>query len=66
MQQIVECVPNFSNGRNPVVYNRIADAIRAVEQIPFWTSAPMPDHNRTVITFVGRAGGSRRSRLSRY
>ncbi len=53
MQQIVECVPNFSNGRNPAIYNRIADAIRAVEQITLLDISADPDHNRTVITFVG-------------
>ncbi|HSH04886.1 MAG TPA: glutamate formimidoyltransferase [Anaerolineae bacterium] len=53
MQQIVECVPNFSDGRRPEVYNAIADAIRSVDNIRFLDLSADPDHNRTVITFVG-------------
>ena len=53
MPQLVECVPNFSNGRNPEVYNRIADAIRAVSGAQVLDVSADPDHNRTVITFVG-------------
>ncbi|MFN2253041.1 MAG: glutamate formiminotransferase, partial [Candidatus Promineifilaceae bacterium] len=33
MQQIVECVPNFSNGRDPEVYNKIAGVISAVKGV---------------------------------
>ncbi len=53
MQQIVECVPNFSDGRNPQVYNGIADAIRSVRGTHVLNVSADPDHNRTVITFVG-------------
>ncbi|MCA9972139.1 MAG: glutamate formimidoyltransferase [Anaerolineales bacterium] len=53
MQQLVECVPNFSNGRNPEVYNAIADAIRGVRGVYVLDVSADPDHNRTVITFVG-------------
>ncbi|MCB8965984.1 MAG: glutamate formimidoyltransferase [Chloroflexota bacterium] len=53
MQQIVECVPNFSNGRNPEVYNAIANAIRNVRGVQLLDVSADPDHNRTVITFVG-------------
>lgn len=53
MQQIVECVPNFSNGRDPEIYNGIADAIRSVNGIHVLGVSADPDHNRTVITFVG-------------
>ncbi len=53
MQQLVECVPNFSDGRNPEVYNGIADAIRAVPGANVLDVSADPDHNRTVITFVG-------------
>lgn len=52
MQALVECVPNFSNGRDPAVYGRIADAIRGGAVQVLDVSAD-PDHNRTVITFVG-------------
>ena len=53
MKQIVECVPNFSDGRRPHVYNAIADAIRAVPGTHVLDVSPDPDHNRTVVTFVG-------------
>lgn len=53
MPQLVECVPNFSDGRRPEVYNAIADAIRAVEGVRVLDVSPDADHNRTVITFAG-------------
>ncbi|HRQ41727.1 MAG TPA: glutamate formimidoyltransferase [Chloroflexota bacterium] len=54
MHQLVECVPNFSNGRDPAIYNAIADAIRSVHNsIRLLDLSADPDHNRTVITFVG-------------
>lgn len=53
MQKIVECVPNFSNGRDPHVYNAIADAIRGVRGTKVLDVSADPDHNRTVITFLG-------------
>ena len=53
MQPLVECVPNFSNGRDPQVYNAIADAIRAVPGVQVLDISADPDHNRTVVTFVG-------------
>lgn len=53
MQQIVECVPNFSDGRRPEVYNAIADAVRGTPGAHVLSVSPDADHNRTVITFVG-------------
>lgn len=53
MQQIVECIPNFSNGRSPDVYNSIADAIRTVPSVRILHVSANTSHNRTVITFVG-------------
>lgn len=53
MQQLVECVPNFSEGRNEAVYNQIADAIRSVHGVRVLDVSADADHNRTVITFVG-------------
>lgn len=57
MQQIVECVPNFSDGRRPAVYNAIADAMRSVSQVQVLDVSADPDHNRTVITCVGTPDG---------
>jgi glutamate formiminotransferase len=55
MSKLVQCVPNFSEGRRPEVYQAIAAAVaaRAVEGVRLIDMAPDPDHNRTVITFVG-------------
>jgi hypothetical protein len=53
MQQVVECVPNFSNGRHPEVYNSIAEAIGGVRGAHVLDVSADADHNRTVITFVG-------------
>ena len=53
MQPLVECVPNFSEGRKTAVYTAIADAIRSVRGINVLDVSADPDHNRTVITFVG-------------
>lgn len=54
MQKIVECVPNFSDGRRPEVYNGIADVIRQVRGVRVLDVSADADHNRTVITFVGQ------------
>ena len=53
MAQIIECVPNFSDGRRPEVYDAIADAIRSVRGARILDVSSDADHNRTVITFVG-------------
>ncbi|MEW5987594.1 MAG: glutamate formimidoyltransferase [Chloroflexota bacterium] len=53
MQKIVECVPNFSDGRRPEVYNAIADTIRALPGVRVLDVSADKDHNRSVITFIG-------------
>lgn len=53
MSRIVECIPNFSEGRRAEVIEAIAAAIRSVPGIRLLGSDPDPDHNRTVVTFVG-------------
>ncbi len=52
MRRLVECVPNFSEGRKPETVQRIADAIAAVETACVLDTHIDPDHNRSVITFV--------------
>ena len=49
---LVECVPNFSEGRRPDVVQQIAAAITAVESACVLDTHIDPDHNRSVITFV--------------
>jgi glutamate formiminotransferase/formiminotetrahydrofolate cyclodeaminase len=53
MQKIVECVPNFSEGRDTAKIDLIADAIRAIEGVSLLDVDPGKDTNRTVMTFVG-------------
>jgi glutamate formiminotransferase len=50
---LIECVPNFSEGRNQETLNAIDRAIRSVSGIMLLRSEMDPDHNRSVITFAG-------------
>lgn len=54
MAEIVECVPNFSEGRRKEVVEAIESAIAAVSGVRVLDVGIDPDHNRSVITFVGR------------
>ena len=53
MRKIVECVPNFSEGRNPEIIEAIANAIRKTEGCTLLDVDPGKSTNRTVYTFVG-------------
>ena len=53
MARIVECVPNFSEGRDKDVIEAIVDEIRKVEGVKLLDYSSDKDHNRTVVTFVG-------------
>lgn len=50
---MIECVPNFSDGRRPEVIAALAAAIQAVAGVRLLDVSSDVDHNRTVITFVG-------------
>ena len=52
-QPIVECVPNFSEGRNLAVIKEITDVIEAVADVRLLDVDPGANTNRTVVTFVG-------------
>ncbi len=52
-QKIVECVPNFSEGRDKAKIRQITDAIEAVAGVTLLDVDPGADTNRTVVTFVG-------------
>ncbi len=52
MQQLVECVPNFSEGRNTEVIDQIVAAMEKVKGVSLLDRHSDEDHNRTVITFV--------------
>lgn len=51
---LVECVPNFSEGRKPESVEQIARAIESVSGVTVLGRHIDPDHNRSVITFVGQ------------
>ncbi len=53
MQQLVECIPNFSEGRRDDVIQAVADAVRGVPGVRLLDVSSNADHNRTVLTFVG-------------
>jgi glutamate formiminotransferase / formiminotetrahydrofolate cyclodeaminase len=50
--RLVECVPNFSEGRRPEIVKKIRDAISAVEGVAILDVSSDASHNRTVLTFV--------------
>ena len=54
MHSLVECVPNFSEGRKPEIVEMIASAIDSVAEAFVLDRHMDPDHNRSVITFVGK------------
>src|ERR1035438_3860176 len=53
MQPIIECVPNFSEGRDMQLIKQITDEIQAVEGVRLLNVDPGKATNRTVVTFVG-------------
>ena len=53
MKQIIECVPNFSEGRDHSIIKQITDAIESVKGIRLLNVDPGFATNRTVVTFVG-------------
>lgn len=55
MERLVECVPNFSEGRRAEVVEQLAQAIEAVEGAVVLDMHMDSDHNRSVITFVADA-----------
>jgi glutamate formiminotransferase/formiminotetrahydrofolate cyclodeaminase len=52
-KKIVECVPNFSEGRDMGIIKQITEVIESVEGVKLLDVDPGKDTNRTVITFVG-------------
>lgn len=56
MKQLIECVPNFSEGRDPAVLKQITAVIESVEGVKLLDVDPGKATNRTVVTFVGEPG----------
>lgn len=53
MKKIVECVPNFSEGRDMTVIEKITDEIKKISGVELLDVDPGKDTNRTVVTFAG-------------
>lgn len=57
MAQIIESIPNISEGRNKEVIEACVDQIRTTAGCTLLNYSSDPDHNRTVITYIGNAEG---------
>ena len=53
MKPVIECIPNFSEGRRPEVIALLRDAIATVPEVAVLDIHTDADHNRSVITFAG-------------
>ncbi len=53
--KLIECVPNFSEGRHPEIIAAIRDAIASVPGVAMLDVSSDPSHNRTVVTFAAPA-----------
>ena len=61
MPKLIECVPNFSEGRRPEVIEAIADEVRKIEGVKLLDVKPDASHNRVVVTFVGEPQAVKRA-----
>ncbi|HEM49036.1 MAG TPA: glutamate formimidoyltransferase, partial [Caldithrix sp.] len=52
-QALIECVPNFSEGKNPEIIKQITDTIESVDGVKLLDVDPGFEMNRTVVTFIG-------------
>lgn len=66
MEKIVECVPNFSEGRNRGIIDSIAEAVRRTENARLLNVDPNADYHRTVFTFVGTPEGVLQAALNAF
>jgi len=53
VKKVIECVPNFSEGRDLTVIKQITDVIESVQGIRLLDVDPGESTNRTVVTFIG-------------
>lgn len=55
--ELIQCVPNFSEGRDPEVMGAIVAAVRSTPGVAVVDHSADPDHNRMVVTYLGDAKG---------
>lgn len=53
MNKIVECIPNFSEGRNPATVQALAAAVESIPGVRLLDRTSDADHHRSVLTFAG-------------
>lgn len=61
MGKLVECVPNFSEGRRPEVIEAIVNEVRKVSGVKLLDVKPDASHNRVVVTFVGEPAAAKQA-----
>lgn len=59
--KLIECVPNFSEGRNLEIIKKITDEIEKIEGVKLLDVDPGYDMNRTVVTFIGDPDGVKKA-----
>ncbi|MNX11382.1 hypothetical protein D3C86_411420 [compost metagenome] len=64
--QLIECVPNFSEGRRPEVVDAVVSAVSRVPGVIVLDRSSDVDHNRTVLTLVGAPEGLKEAILALY
>ncbi|SDF67886.1 glutamate formimidoyltransferase [Sporolituus thermophilus] len=64
MEKLVECVPNFSEGRRADVIEAIVGEIRKIDGVKLLDVKPDASHNRTVVTFVGEPQAAKQAAFS--
>ena len=57
MAKLVECIPNFSEGRDEALINEFVNAVKSTAGVMLLDFAPDANHNRTVFTFAGSPEG---------
>ena len=63
-EQLIECVPNFSEGQNSEVIDRIIAEIKGTEGVTLLDVDPGFEMNRTVVTFIGNPEGIKAAAFS--
>ena len=53
IKKIIECVPNFSEGKDLAIIEKISSEIKGIDGVKLLSVEPGKDTNRTVVTFVG-------------
>ncbi len=53
MAKLIECIPNFSEGRREDLVKKIVGEIQKIEEVVLLDREMDPDHNRSVVTFAG-------------